>query len=741
MKHDPRPSSAHSLSQALKTSLSIAPLLLALVGCSGPDETLVVSELGGVPGSVNPSDGMNMAPGDAVDLMLQVGAKYVAFEAGSGRFPLVAEGSAVPIWVSSEDHSGVVRVVSDLKADIARVTGVSPETFVDELPSVSEIVIVGTIGRSPLVDQLISAGKLDVAGIEGRWETSLAQVVSDPMPGIDRALVLAGSDPRGTIFAAYELSQQAGVSPWYYWDDVPAQQHEALFVLPGRYSQGEPVVKYRGFFINDETPQLGTWATNTFGNAPNPAVPWGFNHELYAKVYEVLLRLKANYLWPAVWGRSLFDDDPENQALAAEYGVVMGTSHEAPMMRAQDEWNRYGMAAGPYGGTGEFSFVRNPEAIKSYWRDGIVRNGDYESLVTVGMRGNGDTGLEDAAGIGLMESIVSAQREILAEQTGKDPASIPQVWTLYKEVQQYWDDGMRAPDDVTIIWCDDNWGNMRGLPNQDDPPRGGGYGLYYHFDYVGGGRNYKWVDSSLLPSVWEQLHLAYRYGVDRVWMVNVGDLKNSEHPLQFFLDYAWNPERWPIESLPEWERQWAEQQFGAEHAEEIAAVLSTYHQLQARRKPELLNRRISLNPQFDIRTNPAGAVVYTDESPFSLTHYEEAERVVAEWQQLAAETERINQLLPEAYRDRVLPARLLPGRRQRERVRAAARRVQEHPLRAARASSYRGHGGRGALAFCGRSGDVGLLQWTARRREMAGLPDPAQARLRRELSKLELAAA
>ena len=271
--------------------------------------------------------------------------------------------------------------------------------------------------------------------------------------------------------------------------------------------------------------------------------------------------------------------------------------------------------------------------------------------MTVGMRGDGDVGMEDAQGIELMNRIVMAQRNILRDVTGKDPATIPQVWTLYKEVQRYWHEGMRPPDDITIIWCDDNWGNLRGLPSLDDPPRQGGYGLYYHFDYVGGGRNYKWVDTNLLPNVWEQLHQAYRYGVDRVWVVNVGDLKNTEQPLQFFLDYAWSPDQLPVEKLPEWERAWAQEQFGAEHAEAVTRVTSRYHELQSRRKPELLNRIITLDPSRDLRKDPGRAVVYTDGSPFSLVHYREAERVVSEWQALAAESKRVRGLLPPVYDD------------------------------------------------------------------------------------------
>jgi len=363
--------------------------------------------------------------------------EYVSFEPGPGRFPLVASGVAAPLLVDGAEHTGVLRAVRDLSADVARVSQSQPAVVMGEAHGSQAVVLIGTLGKSPLIQQLVSAGKLDVTRLAGRWETSITQVVEEPLPGVSRALVIAGSDPRGTIFGIYDLSKRIGVSPWYYWDDVPAKKHAAVYVLPGRHSQGEPAVKYRGFFINDEDPALGNWAQNTFGPAPNPKHPRGFERQFYAKVFEVLLRLKGNYLWPAVWSRSLFDDDPQNQALAAEYGVVMGTSHEAPMMRAQDEWNRYGQAGGPYGGTGEFSFVRNSEALQRYWADGIRRMNGFESIVTVGMRGNGDTGMEDAAGIELMNSIVTTQRGILEQVMGQPPTTIPQVWTLYKEVQQY----------------------------------------------------------------------------------------------------------------------------------------------------------------------------------------------------------------------------------------------------------------------------------------------------------------
>jgi hypothetical protein len=593
-------------------------------------------------------------------------AGYIAGSDGPGRFPLVAAGRAAPLVVSASDHKGVVRVVGDLQADIERVTGVRPAVSDGEVPRRDDVVIVGTIGKSPLIDRLVSSGKLDVSGIAGKWETSLEQVVQNPLPGVRRAFVIAGSDQRGTIYGAYDVSREMGVSPWYWWDDVPPRQQKALYVLPGRHTQGTPKVKYRGFFINDENPALGTWAPAYFGPGKAPGYEGGFNSDFFAKVFEAMLRLKANYLWPAVWGRAFAEDDPKNHQTATEYGVVMGTSHEAPMMRGIEEWNRHAVAAvrdsagnivtpgrDPYGGTGEWSFRRNGEAIKKYWADGIrrMKEQDFEGVVTLGMRGNGDVSLPDGDGIELMESILAAQREILAKESGEGVETIPQVQTLYKEVQRYWDQGLRPPDDVTVVFCDDNWGNMRKLPDQSLEPRAGGYGMYYHFDYVGGGRNYKWADTVNLANTWEQLNTTYEYGVDRLWVVNVGDMKNEEMPLQFFLDYAWDPDRWPLSKLGEWERRYAAQNFGPERAEDIAEVLSEYGHLQSRRKPELLNRRISLDPAKDPATD-SSAVLYDDkDTPFSLTSYQEMDRVTEEWRRLAAKAEKIRADLPEKYDD------------------------------------------------------------------------------------------
>ncbi|NKE57968.1 glycosyl hydrolase [Lentzea sp. PSKA42] len=580
-------------------------------------------------------------------------AERVSSQGGSGRFPLVSKGKATTIVVSASDHPGVVRVAGDLQADIERVTGIKPALVLDTVPAQGEVVLIGSLGRSPLVDDLVASGKLDVTGIAGKWETSLTQVVRTQKA---RVLVITGSDPRGTIFGAYDISRSIGVSPWYWWDDVPPEHRDELHVEADRHSLGTPFVKYRGIFINDENPALGTWAPWYFGSGHAPGFPNGFNHRFWEKIFETVLRLKGNYVWPAVWGRAFAEDDPLNHATAKRYGIVMGTSHEAPMMRGIEEWNRHAVpaerdAAGnivkpghdPYGGTGEWSFRRNAEAITAYWTDGIKRmvDEDFEGVVTVGMRGNGDTRLPDGDSIELMRSILAAEQDVLARVTGRDPASVPQVWTLYKEVMRYWEKGLRPPDHVTVVFPDDNWGNLCKLPDRSLPPHAGGYGLYYHFDYVGAGRNYKWVDTCPIANVWEQLHQAAEYGVSRLWVANVGDFKGNELPAQFFLDYAWKP--FPLEHLSTWEREHAEQNFGRRNASAIAGVLNTYGRLQSRRKPELLNRKI---------TGEGTSIVYDDKAtPFSLVHYRELDRVTQEWRKLGERAEQIAARLPAAYRD------------------------------------------------------------------------------------------
>jgi hypothetical protein len=555
-------------------------------------------------------------PGAVCDVMAIGRERYVETSHRPGSFTLADHNHLAAIYVDEVDYWGVVHAAHDLQQDISRVTGRTPgiakkkgELAGNETAK-NGIIIIGTLGKSALIDELISSGKLDVTAIRGKWEFFLIQVVPNPMPGVRSALVIAGSDKRGTIYGIYDLSEQIGVSPWYWWADVPVMHRDETFIKRGRYVQG-PVVKYRGIFLNDEAPALTGWTKEKFG---------GYNHQFYEKVFELLLRLKGNYLWPAMWGSAFNADDPLNPKLADQYGIVMGTSHHEPMMRAWKEWEK--------SGKGPWDYTANAAELREYWKQGIERNDGYESVITLGMRGNGDLPMAETDDRALLEKIVTDQRKIIGDVMHTDASTVPQDWALYKEVQQYYEHGMRVPDDVTLLWCDDNWGNIRRLPTEEERKRSGGAGIYYHFDYVGDPRSYKWINTNPLPKIWEQMNLAYHYGANRIWVVNVGDLKPMEVPIEFFLNTAWNPTAWTNENVGEFTRLWAEREFGPEHAAAIAGIVSTYAKLNGRRKPELL-----------------------DPETFSLVDYQEADRVLDEFKAITAETEKIASQLPENQRD------------------------------------------------------------------------------------------
>ncbi|MGN6506999.1 MAG: glycosyl hydrolase 115 family protein, partial [Tepidisphaeraceae bacterium] len=535
--------------------------------------------------------------------------------AAPGAFCIADQQAAAPIVVDPADFPGVTRAANDLAQDIQRVTGTTAAVRPSADATTRPPLLVGTIGKSPLIDGLIKSGKLNVDSITGQWESYCIAVVNNPTPTLKQALVIAGSDKRGTIYGIYDVSENIGVSPWYWWADVPPKHREALFVQGEPVVQGPPKVKYRGIFLNDEAPCLTGWAHAKFG---------GLNSNFYAHVFELLLRLHANYLWPAMWGNDFNEDDPKDAPLADEYGIVMGTSHQEPMLRSQAEFDRRFKPQ-------LWNYATHPDVMEQFWHEGVRRNKNYESLITMGMRGRNDTEMLPNATIkqssDLLETIVARQRRILAEEVNPDVTKIPQVWCLYKEVMDYYDHGLRVPDDITLLWSDDNWGNLRRVPTAEERRRSGGAGIYYHFDYVGGPRSYKWLNTNPLPKVQEQLNIAYEYGADRIWVVNAGDLKPMELPIQFFMTMAWNPPALSKDKVDAFTRAWAAEQFGPEHADEIADIVRLYGKYNGWRKPELI-----------------------DPKTFSLIHYNEAERVEAAWTDLVGRAEAIDAQLPAAQK-------------------------------------------------------------------------------------------
>lgn len=366
----------------------------------------------------------------------------------------------------------------------------------DEPTASATRIIVGTVGSSKVIDDLISSGKLDVSEIEGKWESFVSQLVESPIPGCEKAVVIAGSDPRGAIFGIYDVSEQIGVSPWYWWADVAIKQNKNIWFLPAGKVQGPPSVKYRGFFLNDEQPGLTGWVSQNFADTPTSV---GYNQYFYAHVFEVLLRLRANYLWPTVWGSMFEIDDPANQPLADAWEIVLGSSHTEPMMRAQNEFGKFYIN----NGMGPWAYNLNNETIDEYFVYGAQRAKPYarNSLWTMGMRGTGDTAIEGlgySAIVSMLETLVENQRNIIEDVLETNVTEVPQMWCLYKEVMTYIFEGLEIPEDITLLWADDNWGNLRRVPIDDESKRSGGAGVYYHFDYVGDPRNYK-VGNPLSP--------------------------------------------------------------------------------------------------------------------------------------------------------------------------------------------------------------------------------------------------
>ncbi len=556
---------------------------------------------------------------------------YVDTVATRGSFPLVSK-TVAPILIDTNDWPGVIRAANDLSTDVNRVTGRSPTILNTVKRGDNNVVIIGTLGKSATIDRLVRDKKIDVSAIAGKWESFLVQVVPKPFRGVDSALVICGSDKRGTIYGIYDVSEHIGVSPWHYWADVPSKHQDQLFVRAGKFVQGSPSVKYRGIFLNDEAPDLSNWIRAKYGNAPAYTNAANYGPCFYTNLFELMLRIRANYLWPAMWNNAFNEDDPANPRLADEYGIVMGTSHQEPMLRAQKEWDRSRQRT--YGNW-NYNNTNQQPVLQDFWREGIRRNKNFESIITLGLRAENDSG--SPIGKDLTEQIVGVQRKILAEEMNPDLSKVPQAWCLYKEVQDFYDAGLRVPDDVTLLWAEDNWGNVRRLPSAEERKRSGGAGVYYHFDYHGGPRNYQWLNTSPIPKIWDQMSLAKQYGADRIWIVNVGHFKGYEFPMEYFMHLAWDTTKWNNDNLQAYTRLWATREFGPDHAGEIADIITAYTKYNGRRKPELLAP-----------------------DTYSLVNYDEAQGVVADYTALTKQAEALSEKLPPESRNAFYELVLFP---------------------------------------------------------------------------------
>ncbi len=521
--------------------------------------------------------------------------------------------------------SGVVKITYDKKDDEA-ITKYALINLKNDLTNVlGEEAILATESKNSKI--IVATIDTSLAKSQKNYELlreALNKKEQYIITVFEGQLQLIGNDRRGTIYAIYEFLSQIGASPWHYWMDVPIKKQAELYLNEPFFLIDAPKVEMRGFFINDEWPAAGNWATKHFGHLMNEKGEKmnSFNHLYYEKLFDLLLRLKGNFIWPAMWDSAFYADDPENSKLAQKMGVIIGTSHHEPMGRNHQEWIRN---HGQYG-NGDWDYESNQEGLEKYFRQGIERSYQTEDIFTLGMRGNGDEAMGEGENISLLEQIINKQRKIISEVTGRSAKETPQIWALYKEVQDYYDKGMRVPDDVILLLCDDNWGNLRKLPSLENRDRKGGFGIYYHYDYVGGPRNSKWINVSQIQRTWEQITLAYNYGVRKLWVVNVGDLKGQEYPLSYFMDLAWNPEQ-SLEEMEGYTKNWVEKQLGGNYINDASKLLAAYSKLNMTISPELL-----------------------DKDTFSLEIDYEFERILANYRDLSNQAGQLFVLMPEEYR-------------------------------------------------------------------------------------------
>lgn len=555
------------------------------------------------------------------------------------------------IYKHAKEYKGLKRVTGYVQKDVHEITGKVPEIYEMEskhLPKGNEfegrnLIVVGTIGENPYIDQKIAENKVNVREIEGKRECFRMLTITDQEEAKgSKLLIIVGSDKRGTFYGLLYLSELMGITPWGYWADVKPQPCDTIELSYDKLSfvSKEPSIKLRGFFLNDEWPSLGNFVSQAFG---------GFNELFYEKVFELLLRLKGNYLWPAMWSASFSLDGKENELanaiLADELGVVMGTSHHEPLMRAGEEFDKFKTDSNEIGYGKDWNYYTNARGLEQFWDDSVKRNQPFENLITMGMRGERDSKILDEncglkENIDLLKDVILAQKRIL-HKNGMEQN--PQVLALYKEVEDYYYGDERSEglnqwkelDPVMLLLSDDNFGNTRTLPSKENWNRNGGWGLYYHFDYHGGPVSYEWINSTPITKVWEQMTMAYEYGIRDLWVVNVGDLRPQELPLSYFMSLAYDFEQYGSKAINQtgtYLKQWVQQIFAPwvenKTCRQIEELLNGYTRMNGNRRPE---------------------VVYSD--TFSILHEKEAIRELNRAKELETLAKEVEKKIPAMMKD------------------------------------------------------------------------------------------
>lgn len=546
--------------------------------------------------------------------------------AANQRFRIAGQGKATPIIVDDKDWQSVIRAAQDLSDDIRKVSG-TPATLLNDkrkMMNDKPSIIVGTIGKSTIIDKLIKQRKLDVSGIREKWESFVIDVV-------EGNLVVAGSDRRGTIYGIYEISQRIGVSPWYWWADVPVKHQDEVYWDAGRYMSQEPTVKYRGIFINDEDWGLKPWASKNYEKELGDIGP-----KTYARVCELLLRLKANMLAPAMHScTGAFYSHPESKVVCDSFGIIITTSHCEPLLlnnAAKSEWDSKR--------DGEWNYKTNPQTIWKKWDDRLSEASQYENIYTVAMRGVHDEGLKGnlpmEERVPLIQQVIGDQRQLLEKHIGKKAKNIPQIFVPYKETMDIYENGLKVPDDITLVWVDDNYGYMKRVASPEEQRRSGGSGVYYHLSYLGAPHDYLWINTTPPVLMYEELKKAYDHGADRYWLLNVGDIKPMELGMQTFFDMAWDINSFTIENVNQHQAKMLAKIFGSQYENQFQQMLDEYYRLAWSRKPEFMGWEYEWDDKAHTGLKP---------TEFSFFNYDDFQQRLADYRQISDEAERISEEL------------------------------------------------------------------------------------------------
>lgn len=539
----------------------------------------------------------------------------------------------VSIIIDENDSDLVKTAAGHFADDIGMLCGKRPA--VSSCAERPLAVIAGTVGQSALIDRLAKSGKIDVSGIEGRWECYRIELVRNPMKGVSKALVVAGSDRRGTAYGLFSISREMGVNPWYWWLDIPvARNNNPIYELTEAFTSEEPSVKYRGIFINDEDFGLNQWAKAGIDKDVNSIGPRTYEH-----VCELLLRLNANLLYPAMHhGTKAFYTIPENKLVADRYGIVIGTSHHEPLnFNPNTEWKKKVH--------GEWNYEKNPQMMDKMMRARVEEASPFENNYTIALRGSNDFAMAGSNDVkerlATVQKALEAQRKIIEEVYGRPAETVPQSFTPYKEVLKIYDAGLKIPDDVTIVWPDDNFGYMKRVSNPEEQKRSGGSGCYYHISYNGKPHGYLWFCTTPSNLMYEELHKVYNSGGDRVWVVNVGDIKGCEAGMDQFLAMAYDWDSFSYDSAWKYPMEWMKEIFGEEYHEGIYDVVTSFYDLAFRRKPEFMGWGFDYNMELKEKCT---------DTEFSRTNYKEMASRLAEYDRISAKAEDMMNRLPEELR-------------------------------------------------------------------------------------------